>query len=82
VSELEHDLGSATTDLATAGRQFSQVTSQLQVVSEGATWLRENNSKLSKDLEAEPRGCLLSLSRSLLVSCHVLTCWSWLQGHA
>jgi hypothetical protein len=29
VSELERDLGTATTDLAMAGRQFSQVTNQL-----------------------------------------------------
>jgi hypothetical protein len=82
VSELERDLGSATTDLATVGRQFSQVTNQLQVVFEGAMRLRENNAKLSKDLEGEPRGCLLSLSRSLLISCHVLTCWLWSQGRA
>jgi chromosome segregation ATPase len=31
VSELERDLGMATTDLSTTGRQFSQVTNQLQV---------------------------------------------------
>jgi chromosome segregation ATPase len=37
VSELERDLGTATTDLATAGRQFSQVTNQIQVVSEEVT---------------------------------------------
>jgi uncharacterized membrane protein YkoI len=37
VSKLEHDLGTATTDLATAGCQFSQVTYQLQVVLEEAT---------------------------------------------
>jgi hypothetical protein len=37
VSELERDLGTATTDLVTAGRQFSYVTNQLQVVSEEAT---------------------------------------------
>jgi predicted nucleic acid-binding Zn-ribbon protein len=36
VSELEHDLGTATTDLATTGRQFSQVTNQLQVVTKEA----------------------------------------------
>jgi hypothetical protein len=80
VSELERDLGMATTDLATAGCQFSQVTNQLQVVSEEATRLRESNAKLSEDLEGESRGCLLSLSRSLLVSCHVLTRWLSLQG--
>jgi hypothetical protein len=37
VSELERDLGTATTDLATVDRQFAQVTNQLQVVSEEAT---------------------------------------------
>jgi hypothetical protein len=67
-------------DLATAGPQFSQVMNQLQVVSEEATQLRESNTKLSQDLEGESRGCFLSLFRSLLASCHVLTCWLWLQG--
>jgi uncharacterized protein (DUF3084 family) len=47
VSELERDLGTAMTDLATTGRQFSQVTNQLQVVSEEATQLRKSNAKLS-----------------------------------
>jgi hypothetical protein len=74
VLELERDLGMATTDLATAGRQFSQVTNQLQVVSEEATQLRESNAKLSQDLEGESRICCLSLFRSLLASCHILTC--------
>jgi predicted nucleic acid-binding Zn-ribbon protein len=82
VSELEGDLGTATTDLATAVRQFSQVTYQLQVVSEEATRLRKSNAKLSEDREGESHGCFLSLSRSLLVSCHVLTSRSSLQGHA
>jgi ABC-type transporter Mla subunit MlaD len=36
VSELEHDLGTATTDLATTGHQFSQVMNQLQVVTKEA----------------------------------------------
>jgi hypothetical protein len=53
VSELERDLGTTTTDLATADRQFSQVTNQLQVVSEEATQLRKSNAKLSQDLEGE-----------------------------
>jgi hypothetical protein len=53
VSELERDLGTATTDLAIAGRQFSQVTNQLQVVSKEATQLRERNAKLSQGLEGE-----------------------------
>jgi hypothetical protein len=67
VSELECDLGIATTDLATAGRQFSQVSNQLQVVSEEATRLRESNTKLSEDLEGESCGRFLSSSPSLHV---------------
>jgi hypothetical protein len=70
VSELERDLGTATTDLATAGCQFTQVTKQLQVVSEEASRLRENNTKLSQDLEGEPRGYFLSLS---FLTAHVLS---------
>jgi predicted nucleic acid-binding Zn-ribbon protein len=80
VSKLERDLGTATTDLATTGRRFSQVTNQLQVLSEEATRLRESIAKLSEDLEGESHGCFLSLSRSLLVSCHILTRWSSSQG--
>jgi chromosome segregation ATPase len=72
VSELECDLGRATTDLVTAGRQFSQVTNQLQVVSEEATVLRDNDAKLSQDLEGELRDHFLSLFRSLLTPRHVL----------
>jgi chromosome segregation ATPase len=75
VSELEQDLG-------TAGRQFSQVTNQLQVVSEEATQLHESNAKLSQDLEGKPCGRCLSLFHLLLASCRVLTCWSWPQGRA
>jgi hypothetical protein len=82
VSELERDLGTAVMDLETAGRQFSQVTNQLQVVSEEAMQLRESNTKLLQDLEGESRGRFLSFFRSLLVSCHVLICWSWSQGRA
>jgi chromosome segregation ATPase len=74
VSELERDLGTAMTDLAMAGCQFSQVTNQFQVVSEEATHLRESNAKLSQDVEGKSRGCFLSLFRSLLASCHILTC--------
>jgi chromosome segregation ATPase len=44
VSELERDLGTAMTDLAMVGRQFSQITNQLQVVFEEATQLRESNA--------------------------------------
>jgi chromosome segregation ATPase len=82
VLELERDLGTSTTDLATAGCKFSQVTNQLQVVSEEATQLRESNAKLSQDLEGELRSYYPSLFRSLPASCHILTCWSWLQGRA
>jgi hypothetical protein len=53
VSELERDLGMATTDLVTADCQFSQVTNQLQMVSEEVMQLRESNTKLSQDLEGE-----------------------------
>jgi hypothetical protein len=71
VSELERDLGTATTDLVTASCQFAQVTNQLQVVSEETMRLRENNAKLSQDLEGEPRGCFLSLSS---LAAHFLSC--------
>jgi hypothetical protein len=40
-------------DLATTGRQFSQVMNQLLVVTEEAAQLRDNNAKLSQDLEGE-----------------------------
>jgi chromosome segregation ATPase len=46
VEELEWDLTTAGVDLSTAIYQFSEVTNRLQVVSEEATWLREDNSKL------------------------------------
>jgi hypothetical protein len=67
VSELERDMGTATVDLATADRQFSQVSNQLQVVSKEATRLRESNTKLSEDLEGELCGRFLSLSLSMHV---------------
>jgi chromosome segregation ATPase len=82
VSGLERDPGTAMTDLATAGRQFSQVTNQLHVVFEEAMQLRESNAKPSQDLEGESRGRFLSLFHLLLISCHVLICWSWSQGRA
>jgi hypothetical protein len=37
VAELERDLSTARVDLVTAGRQFTQTTNQLQVVTEEAT---------------------------------------------
>jgi chromosome segregation ATPase len=53
-SELESDLNMAMTDLATTSRQFSQVTNQLQVVTEEGSRLRDSNAKLSQDLEGKP----------------------------
>jgi hypothetical protein len=47
VSELECDFGTATTDLATTGRKFSQVMNQLQVDTEEALQLCDTNAKLS-----------------------------------
>jgi hypothetical protein len=70
-SELEQDPSTATMDLAMADRQFAQVTNQLQVVSEEVTQLRENNVKLSQDLEGDPHGCFLSLSS---LAAHFLSC--------
>jgi regulator of replication initiation timing len=53
VAELERDLATAGADLTIANRQFSEVTNRLQVVVEEATQLREDNSKLSQDLDGE-----------------------------
>jgi hypothetical protein len=53
VLELESDLRTATTDLATTSHQFSQVTNQLQVATEEASRLRDSNTKLSHDLEGK-----------------------------
>jgi chromosome segregation ATPase len=47
VLELESDLSSTMTDLATTGRQLSQVTNQLQVAPEEASRLQDSNAKLS-----------------------------------
>jgi hypothetical protein len=80
VLELERDLGMATTDLVIVGRQFSQVTNQLQVVTKEATQLRDNNAKLSQDLEGESHGPFLSLSGSLLAPHRIQICWLWSQG--
>jgi hypothetical protein len=54
VSELESDLNTATTELATTSCQFSQVTNLLQVVTEEASRLRDSNAKLSQDLDGKP----------------------------
>jgi hypothetical protein len=82
VSKLERDLGTATSDLATMSRQFSQVTNQLQVATEEAAWLRDANAKLSQDLDGKLDSPLLSLSGFPLAPCWVLICWPWLQGRA
>jgi hypothetical protein len=66
--------------LATAGRQFSQATNQLQEVTEEVTQLRNNNAKLLLDLEGQSRGPFLSLFGSLFAPRCILICWSWSQG--
>jgi hypothetical protein len=53
VTDLEWDLAAAGADLVTTNRQFSEVSTQLQVASEEVTRLRENNSKLSQGLDGE-----------------------------
>jgi hypothetical protein len=68
VLELENDLTTATTDLATTSRQFSQVTNQLQVVTEETSQLQNSHAKLSQDLEGKsdnPPVLLLFNARSL-----------------
>jgi chromosome segregation ATPase len=72
VSELERDLGTTTKDLATTGRQFFQVTNQLQVATEEAARLRDANVKLSRDLDGKLDGPLLSLSGFPLGPCRTL----------
>jgi hypothetical protein len=52
------------------------------VVNEEATQLRDNNAKLSQDLEGESRGPFLSMFGLLLASHQILIRWSWLQGRA
>jgi hypothetical protein len=53
VLELQSDLRTTTTDLATTSHQFSQATNQLQVVTEEASRLQSSNAKLSQDLEGK-----------------------------
>jgi hypothetical protein len=79
VLELERDLGTTMTDLVTTGRQFSQITNQLQVATKEAVRLRDANTKLSRDLDGKLDGPLLSLSGFPLASCRTLIRWSWLQ---
>jgi hypothetical protein len=64
------------------GRQFSQVTNQLQLVTEEATQLRDNNAKLSQDLEGESHGHFPSSFDSLLAPFRILICWPWSQERA
>jgi chromosome segregation ATPase len=56
LSELESDLRTAATDLATTSRQRSLATNQLQVVTEEASRLQISNAKLSQDLEGKSDG--------------------------
>jgi hypothetical protein len=77
---MERDLGMATTDLATAGRQFSYVTNQLQVATEEAAQLRDNNAKLSQDLDGKLHGPFVSLLGSPLAPHRILIHSAWLQG--
>jgi hypothetical protein len=67
--------------LATTSRQFSQVTNQLQVVTEVVAQLRDTKAKLSQDLDGKSNGSLLSLSGSPLVPYWTPIHWPWLQGH-
>jgi hypothetical protein len=69
-------------DLATIGRQFSQVTNQLHVVTEEVVQLRDTNAKLSQDLDGKSDGPLFSLSGSPLAPCRTLIHYPWLQGRA
>jgi hypothetical protein len=67
VAKLERDLATAGADRSTTNRQFSEVTNQLQMVFEEATRLREDNSKLSQDLDGEPGRPLFP--QPLLLAC-------------
>jgi hypothetical protein len=80
VSELERDLGTATSDLATTNRQFSQVTNQLQVATAEAARLRDTNAMMSQDLDGKLGGLILSLSGFPLAPCRALIRQPWLQG--
>jgi chromosome segregation ATPase len=72
VLELESDLRTATTDLATMSRQFSQAMNQLQVVTEEASRLQNSNAKLSQDLEGKSDDPPV-LAYLALASCRDLT---------
>jgi chromosome segregation ATPase len=74
VADLKRDLATAEVDLVAANRQFSEVTTQLQVVSEEAMQLREDNSKLSQDLYGEPDRPFFSQLLLHACSLFVLTC--------
>jgi cell shape-determining protein MreC len=72
VLELESELRTATTDMATTSRQFSQTMNQLQVVTEEASRLQSPNAKLSQDLEHKSDGSPVQ-PISTVVSCRDLT---------
>jgi dGTP triphosphohydrolase len=80
VVELERDLGTAAMDLVTTDRQFSEVTTQLQVVIEEATRLCESNAKLSEDLEGKSSRCFPSPSHLSLASLCILTCFLFMHS--
>jgi hypothetical protein len=82
VTDLESDLATAGVDLATANHQFSEDANLLHVVFEEATRLRENNAKLSEDLEGESDRPFFSPYLLLACFLFVLTCLSVLQGCA
>jgi hypothetical protein len=82
VSERECDLGTATSDLVTTSRQFSQVTNQLQAATKEAARLRDANAKMSQDLDGKLGGLLLSLYGFPLAPCRALIRRPWLQGRA
>jgi hypothetical protein len=72
VSELESDLRTAMTDLATMSRQLSQTMNQLQVVTEEASRFRAptpNCRRISRVSRTVPRFSPISV----LASCRDLT---------
>jgi hypothetical protein len=75
VLELESDLQTATTGLATTSHQLSQVTNQLQAATEEASRFQDSYAKLSQDLEGKSddppvlvRFCVCFLSELDLVT--------------
>jgi chromosome segregation ATPase len=82
VTDLEQDLATTKADLTTANHQFSKVSTQLQVAAKEATWLREDNSKLSQDLDGESDKPFFSPLLRLACFLFILTCLLVLQGCA